>query len=694
MEEVSEEEEGRKRVTYISKGEYLSMGVENITKLDETWSALDVSNMGLRGLSPNIGIYNHLTALYLNNNQLITLPPALFDLTSLTHLDLSTNLLKSIPPEIGKLVHLKDLSLCNNYLRELPLEIGRLFRLERLLLDGNRITSLPDEVLQQGTNAIFTFLRDRMPAPASNIQRNWISYLKEGDVPGSETDCRVTVFCYNVLAETYATQDRHPYCPSWALNWNYRKQKVLKEILNCDPDICCLQEVEARRFVEYFEPEMKALGYSGLFRPKSRARTIQDWQKVDGCVIFFKTSKFELIEEFAIEFQSLALARHDKIGSSKQVENSGFERLITKDNVAIACVLQFKPTNDDLNDDERAKLPEKLLVANTHIHWDPSLCDVKLMQTQLLMEELMRIGDKFKDSVGKHRVPMVVCGDFNSVPESGVYELLTKGGVKGDHADFGPYYYGEYTSGGMSHNMGLCSAYAPVSEPGFTNYTADFIGALDYLFYTQGSIRVNAVLQPLDKSHVVTALPNAVFPSDHTSLVAEFEIKSKKEADPPFQHKLFAAKSPNKGNSNSSSSSNNKFGSPSHNSLPRRVSEGSGASRVSGAQANLNMRYSSTSPPPANDDYYNSPQKPPHHRHSHSSSRVTGNAGMHYGGVPGPQMGSNGRISNLGPGRRAGATEQGMASEMEARHHHMHSYRNEYPILKYMPTNRDGGQRK
>lgn len=38
------------------------------------------------------------------------------------------------------------------------------------------------------------------------------------------------VLCYNVLAESYALSERINYCPSWALAWEYRKHRILKEI--------------------------------------------------------------------------------------------------------------------------------------------------------------------------------------------------------------------------------------------------------------------------------------------------------------------------------------------------------------------------------------------------------------------------------------------------------------------------------
>ena len=50
-----------------------------------------------------------------------------------------------------------------------------------------------------------------------------------------------TVLCYNVLCDKYATVSQYSYCPSWALNWEYRKQSIIKEIKNYEADIITLQ---------------------------------------------------------------------------------------------------------------------------------------------------------------------------------------------------------------------------------------------------------------------------------------------------------------------------------------------------------------------------------------------------------------------------------------------------------------------
>jgi len=78
-----------------------------------------------------------------------------------------------------------------------------------------------------------------------------------------------------------------------------------------------------------------------------------------------------------------------------------------------------------------------LLVATCHIHWDPDYSDVKLIQTMMLMNELKNIVEEVtmlsdagacSDSDDCRcccDVPLILCGDFNSLPDSGWFALLT-----------------------------------------------------------------------------------------------------------------------------------------------------------------------------------------------------------------------------------------------------------------------------
>lgn len=68
---------------------------------------------------------------------------------------------------------------------------------------------------------------------------------------------------------------------------------ILEEIRHYNADVVSLQEVETEQFYQFFAPEFEKDGYQGIFAPKSRAKTMQecDAKHVDGCAIFWKTSK-------------------------------------------------------------------------------------------------------------------------------------------------------------------------------------------------------------------------------------------------------------------------------------------------------------------------------------------------------------------------------------------------------------------
>uniref|UniRef100_A0A7S0CTS6 Endonuclease/exonuclease/phosphatase domain-containing protein n=2 Tax=Amorphochlora amoebiformis TaxID=1561963 RepID=A0A7S0CTS6_9EUKA len=125
----------------------------------------------------------------------------------------------------------------------------------------------------------------------------------------------------------------------------------------------------------------------------------------------------------------------------------------------------------------------------------------------------------------KH-VPLILCGDFNSEVDSAVYKLLSERYLRTDHpilkdsnAQKMLSYYQSF-----DHTLPLESAYAAIGEPKYTNYTGHYIGTLDYIWYSNGTLRPVAILEIDDEKHLKkqTALPSPQYPSDHIFLLAEF----------------------------------------------------------------------------------------------------------------------------------------------------------------------------
>ncbi|MBD2457821.1 leucine-rich repeat domain-containing protein [Nostoc sp. FACHB-87] len=127
----------------------------------------------LSSLPPEISQLSNLRWLYLHENQLSTLPPKICEFSNLTRLYLDHNKLSTLPPEISQLSNLTTLFLDKNQLRSLPPEIGQLANLTTLYLDNNPLTSPPPEIIEQGTQAILTYLQEKL----EDSQRQWVSKL-------------------------------------------------------------------------------------------------------------------------------------------------------------------------------------------------------------------------------------------------------------------------------------------------------------------------------------------------------------------------------------------------------------------------------------------------------------------------------------------------------------------------------------
>lgn len=71
-----------------------------------------------------------------------------------------------------------------------------------------------------------------------------------------------------------------------------------------------------------------------------------------------------------------------------------------------------------------------ILVANAHMHWDPEYSDVKLVQTMMFLSEVKNIIDEASRSLRSSTlgelggIPLVLCADLNSLPDSGEKRML------------------------------------------------------------------------------------------------------------------------------------------------------------------------------------------------------------------------------------------------------------------------------
>lgn len=404
-------------------------------------------------------------------------------------------------------------------------DVGHLLKFEVTSVDANGRE-------QQGSSDGFTTGRV-IPAPTPP-RRNLVPVAHHDGAEGG----RFTVLTYNVLADLYATSEMYNYTPSWALSWNYRRQNILKEIVQHNADILCLQEVQSDHFEDFFLGELGKHGYTAVYKKKTAQVFSQGTYVIDGCAIFFKKDRFTLIKKYEVEFNKAALSLVESLGGSSQ-KKEALNRLM-KDNVALIVVLEALDQPHARDPNGKRQL---LCVANTHIHANTELNDVKLWQVHTLLKGLEKIA-------ASAEIPMVVCGDFNSTPGSAAHNLLCNGRVDGAHPELATDPFGILRPPSkLQHPLPLVSAYtaltkqpclesdeaerqrsrmdaAGTGEPIFTNCTKDFFGTLDYIFYTDDTLAPLSLLE-VPTEHECRSkyggLPNTQCSSDHVSLMAEFQ---------------------------------------------------------------------------------------------------------------------------------------------------------------------------
>ena len=361
-------------------------------------------------------------------------------------------------------------------------------------------------------------------------------------------------------------QDLYTTVPWKYMDWSHRLDGILHEIKLVDPDVLCLQEVDA---FDEMERALAALGYKGSFLSRRGLP--------EGCATFWKSSKF-----------------HQATGGEHHIDFANHD---LKQNVALIHVLQSKEAN------------WRLLLGNIHVLFNPKRGDIKLAQVRVLLGKVAALQQKHRTA------SVVICGDFNSAPGSPLYEYVLRGEldclahdrryisgqVEGlahgvEHKPVRNQFHlppqeqeqeeektppknskrkgnpNKWSSENLrialgmlpqgttkiTHSLKLHSAYDTVGgEPGtilfskwiplfyflkhstflhifFSAYTSAhrrFVGTVDYIWYAQSegaSIRPLSCLLPLKYESLmnssVPCLPNRHWPSDHMSIVSDFLV--------------------------------------------------------------------------------------------------------------------------------------------------------------------------
>ncbi|KAJ6793421.1 carbon catabolite repressor protein 4-like protein 5 isoform X2 [Iris pallida] len=390
--------------------------------------------------------------------------------------------------------------------------------------------------------------------------RRWVCSPRDASIYKS----KFTIVSYNILGVKNVSNHSdlyHRVSPE-NLKWDHRKRRIRKELNRYNPSIICFQEVD--RFDDLTDLLRKD-GYVGVHKARTGDAS-------DGCAIFWKEEQFALLHQEDIEYRKYGL----------------------RDNVAQLCMLKTchnystVSTSKDANSEVAEFTPSQtLLVGNIHVLFNPNRGDVKLGQIRLLLDKAFTMSQQWGNS------PVVICGDFNSTPQSAVHHFLSSpeldillydrkkisGQIElpagqvpfstqsiASRSRFGmpkllKYRWSQeeiHLAGGsrectcLKNPLKLLSAYQGVpghqntrdcsGEPLATSYHSKFMGTVDYIWHSAALVPLRVVeTLPIKCLKSLGGLPSEKWGSDHLSLVCELAfIDDANHANSPLCSKISA----------------------------------------------------------------------------------------------------------------------------------------------------------
>ncbi|KAI9594641.1 Endonuclease/exonuclease/phosphatase [Syncephalis fuscata] len=369
------------------------------------------------------------------------------------------------------------------------------------------------------------------------------------EVIALDTSRRITIMSYNILAQCLVRRDMFPYCDKKSLKGSFRRENITHELRHYLPDIACLQEVD--EYESYYREAFRRAGYDSIY---------EAGRKRHGCCILWRRDRFTRHDYQTVQFDSAqyptATTNTRCIGQLLALRlRNDFDEALGLDQLSLEHQSSL----------EAGKKPERkvgVIVTNHHLYWPPNAMYERMRQGWIMRQQLLRLKEK-------HKFPSFMCGDFNSIPTSPLYRLITGQPLqKANHEELAeiptsyvisdtpktvapsavanpdPETFKPYTEFADAFEaMPPCkSAYAQYTtlhpesasaewegEARFTNY-AVWQGTLDYIMQVMDKesqdVELLRLLRLPDEHMCKPGLPNRVYSSDHLCIMAEYALAS------------------------------------------------------------------------------------------------------------------------------------------------------------------------
>ncbi|DBB12848.1 TPA: hypothetical protein ACH3X3_005610 [Trebouxia sp. C0006] len=328
--------------------------------------------------------------------------------------------------------------------------------------------------------------------PGQGLKRLWTL-----PIDPKKENANLKVLQWNVLADGLAQNGDFVKVTQQALCWSYRAEKLLQLILEPQPDIVCLQEVN--RYGDCLLPAMEKHGYTGAFFCKPCSPAEQYGAPCDGCALFYRSDRFDLCAE--PQGQTFK-AMDGSAGNQGMLMVHLFDRHSNTPICAATTHLKAKKAgqaNDAIRDRQITQLMSELK-RGLSVHTDESIAASGSRTLQ-----------------GSSQRPLIfLCGDLNTTPDSSTCQLIARDPLQLRSS------WDSYCS--AVHRSGMQDQ-QPFSTWKFRS-DGEWKRTIDYVWYSVDD-RLQLVSHwqlPSEAAIGATGLPTLDLPSDHIALCCSFSI--------------------------------------------------------------------------------------------------------------------------------------------------------------------------
>lgn len=367
---------------------------------------------------------------------------------------------------------------------------------------------------------------------------------------------KFSLTCYNILANVYMARpiapEMYAHVTEKQRDWDFRISRLRDQVAKINSDIYCLQEVDIKSFKEDWSDFMMDRGYTVVLQ-NDRGRK-DNFPTANA--VFFRNSKFALVSEqsrsrtmfVGLKFveQECELKQEEKEivqEDNNSTSTTTLESAQNSDSVSVSVDNATASDTDPLavarqqRKEERKRRKDKskapivqpkkhtkqrcLWIGNVHLEGDPYLPNARLSQMKSLLTKMQAAQVQF-DSEPKNAMT-IVCGDFNSEINGGVYRFLKDGSLDTSFEE----YKIQVTRELVQHPFKFNEAYAACSyDPLYTFALKDHESLIDFVFFSTDNLLCEDVdaefeMTKEDKKKGVWA-PNDLCPSDHLPIITNF----------------------------------------------------------------------------------------------------------------------------------------------------------------------------